>query len=116
MTGTGVAVVADDAVGDEVPGFRGDVVEPHRLQRLDADDAQTRVALDRQAGDVELAGNRGADRVEEAQVLAQATGQSDDVDRFPVFVGKVCNNKVEVKSSQALANPFDDHRVGVGNT
>src|ERR1700733_8399916 len=115
MTGTGVAVVADDAVGDEVPGFRGDVVETHRLQRLDADDAQTRVALDRQAGDVELAGNRWADRVEEAQVLAQATGQSDDVDGFPALVVDMFHDKPETKDAQTPANPINYYCVGVGN-
>src|SRR5580658_7814216 len=115
MTGTGVAVVADDAVGDEVPGFRGDVVEPHRLQRLDADDAQARVALDRLTGDIELAGDCRTDCVEETQVLAQATGQSDDVDRFPALVVDMFHDEPETKDAQTPANPINYYCVGVGN-
>ena len=113
---TGKAVMAHYAVGDVVARTGRDVVEPHGLQRLDADHVQARVALDGLALDVELARNGRADGMEEAQLLAQSARQSHDVNRFPVFVMDVFDNEPGVKGSQARADPTDNLRVGVGNT
>src|SRR5882672_2912402 len=105
--------MADDAVGDEILGLRRDVVQPRGLQRLDADHIQARVALDGLTGDVELARDRRADRVEEPQLLAEPARESHDVNRFPVFVMDVFDDEREVKGSQAGTDPTDDFGVRV---
>ena len=71
--GASEAVVADDAVGDEVPGAGGDVVERELdSERLDRPrHSSLALALDRGARDRALAGDRRVDRVEEAQHLAR---------------------------------------------
>ena len=107
--------MAHYAVGDEVPGTGRDVVQPHRLQRLDADHVQARVALDGLALDVELARNGRADGVEEAQMLAQSALQSHDVHGFAVFVVDVLNYGAEIEVKQTPPNPGDDFGIGVGN-
>src|ERR1700719_1108551 len=115
MARAGVAVMAHYAVGDEIPGLGRDVVQPHGLQRLDAEDLQARVALDGLAIEVELARNGRADGMEEAQVLAQSALQSHDVHGFAVVVVDVLNHGAEIEVKQTPPNPGDDFGIGVGN-
>ena len=72
------AVVAHDAVGDEVAGAGRDVVEPHvQPERLDRRDACRSRRLQRHAGDRALARDRRADRVEEPQMLREPAADAD---------------------------------------
>ena len=79
MRGTGEAVVADHAVGDEVARAGGDVVERHGPpERLDRDDAELRVALQRSALDRRTcAVIAGSMSVEEAQPLLEPATDPD---------------------------------------
>ena len=83
--GPRVAVVADDAVRDEVAGPRRDVV--HRqddIHRLDGDDTQRRCSLDRATFDVALSRNRRLRDVEEPHALMESADESDvRCDRAP---------------------------------
>src|SRR5688572_10412048 len=82
MAGTGEAVVADDAIGDEVARLGGDVVEPHRHpERFDVHDLELRVRLYRLAFDVHLARDRGIDEVKEAQLFAKTADKSHAMHR-----------------------------------
>ena len=77
----GEAVVADHAVGDEVAGAGGDVVQAHRhAKRLDAHHARLCVRLQRDPLDRALAGDRWVGEVEEAQTFAKAAADPDACD------------------------------------
>jgi len=75
----GEAVVADDAVGDEVAGARRDVIEAQaRAERLDRRNGQARVGLHRHVVDDDLAPAGRIEEVKEAQRLAQPAPQAHD--------------------------------------
>ena len=77
--GAGEAVVADDAVGDEVAGAGRDVVQAHRAaERLDATHTRaSRRVLSAVPSTVALARDRRVGEVEEAQPLAQPAADAD---------------------------------------
>src|SRR3954462_8973379 len=96
MTRTGEAVVADNAIGDEVAGAGCYVVQAHRLaERLDRNDAQLGIALDGLPMEVQLAGDGRARRVEETELLAESAFETDHIDRLSICERKVFDNKLE---------------------
>src|SRR5262249_31539741 len=86
VRGTGVAIVANNAVGDEVSCAGRDVDErDSHAERLDGNDPQPSVILDRLPLDAPLASDRGINSVKEAKMFAKAPPNPDAVDRpFPL--------------------------------
>src|SRR5437870_3068363 len=111
----GVAVMSDYTVADVIAGFCRDVIKPHRLKALNADDTQGSVAHHPLAADIELARYGRADGVEEAHMLPETSCDRHNVDRLSPFVGVVFDSKGKPKELQAAADPTDDLRVSVGN-
>ena len=70
MGGASKTVVRDDAVGDEVTGSGGDVVERQGTpERLDRRDLEVRERFQHLPLNRSLAGDRGIGEVEEAELL-----------------------------------------------
>ena len=107
--------MSDYTVADVIPGFCRDVIKPHRLKALNADDTQGSVAHHPLAADIELARYGRADGVEEAHMLPETSCDRHNVDRLSPFVGVVFDSKGKPKELQAAADPTDDLRVSVGN-
>ncbi len=97
----GEAVVADDAVGDEVAGAGGDVEQrPVLAERLDRDDADRGLQVG--AGDRAGAAAGGIGGVAEAQGLGGAAAQPGDA---------VLDRAVEVEALEAEHNGVHDRVV-----
>jgi len=85
-------------------------------ERLDPCDSQPRLALDRLSCDVALARDGRIDAVEKAQMLPQAPGQANDIDRRGRRSIDVLDDEPEIQLAESARDPADDFRVGVGNS
>ncbi len=109
----GEAVVAHDAVGDEVAGAGGDVVELALAgQRLDRDDTECGIRLQRAALEAALAADRGIDRVHEPQHVARSAAEAHVAQRMG---RRSLDDGVEPESPEAVRRPADHLRIGVGD-
>src|SRR5207248_1256303 len=77
------AVVAHQAVGDEVARPGGEVVHGKlHPQVFDRDYSQRRITLQRDAFDGALSGDRGVDRMKQPKTFTKAAQQSDGTHRL----------------------------------
>jgi hypothetical protein len=106
MARAGEAVVADDAVGDEVFGARRDVVEAHGLpEGLDADNAQLRVAFDGLVLQVQLASDCRTEGVKETKMLVKAAFEPNHKHRLVASSIRAFKDVPESEAKQATRDP-----------
>src|SRR6185436_13726813 len=114
VRGAGEAVVADHAVGDEIAGAGGDVVERHGpAEWLDRHDAELRVRLQRHAHDVALAPDRRVGEVEEPQSRLEAATDPDI--HHPALAWGSLDDELEAEPSEAEGRAIDELAIGVGD-
>jgi hypothetical protein len=102
------AVMADHAVRDEVPGARGDVIHRHlEAEVLDAGHPQVGVALDGDADDRARAPDGRIDETDEAEMLTEATAQTDRLDA--AHRPRVLQHRLEPDLSECLPR-VTEHR------
>ena len=114
MRGAGEAVVADDAIGDEVARARRDVVEAHHYAEwADVHDAQFRARLERVARDRPLARDGGVRADEEAHPLGQAAADAD-VGQTVAARARL-DRIVEAETSDTCPDPGQDLGIRIGD-
>ncbi len=109
---TGEAVVAHDAVRDEVAGPGGDVEHRHvETERFDPDNAEWGVALEREAVEGPLPSDGGIHGVEESQALSESS-QKPNVAKTVLSV-QVLDHIGELERIETFRHSRDDLIVGV---
>src|SRR5262245_36925841 len=116
MTRTSVAVVAHDAIGDEVFRACRDVIEAHRLAKwLDARDREVRRGLERLAGYAQVSGDCGIDGGKKPQLFHQSAIESHDVDGFGLSPVHVFYRKAKSEFTQGLCDPVNQLTIRIGD-
>src|SRR6478735_9474399 len=114
VRGTGEAVVADDAVRDEVAGPGRDVEQLHcPVERLHRYDPQVRVAFHRTAFQPELSADRRIGEVEEPQLLSETAEYSNR--GHPVVGPSLFGSIVESELLKTCARPRENDRIAVAD-
>ena len=99
--------MADDAVGDEVPGSGRDVVQPHRhVERPDRLHAELRGVLNRESVNRPLARDRRVGAEKEAHPLGEPATEADV--RDAVCEPRRLDHIIEAEPAEARLDPGDD--------
>src|SRR5882762_8574009 len=111
-----VAVVADNAVCDEILARRRDVVETHRLaDRFDAHNSEPRGAFHGLPKNFAFSRDGRFDAMEEAKMLAESADNAHHFDGLSRIPPDVLHHKSELPFAQSVADPCDDFLIRIAN-